>query len=211
MQLSHCFVLLFFKIPIYSFSVRPGHFFRKLCLVDLKRLPVVGIKSATCKYCAGSGFDLCARILFVTASYFCVSRGTSHITVFLFLVLLIIYCPFLWNGVSCLSSVMIHPSSHKTSNDINGDVIIFGKIWICLACLLITGSWSVAMCEDSIVIPSGSLAVVLFRIITGAVVVVDCFAGCIFAPESAIDNMLFLGGLGGVSIQFIKIILGLLI
>ena len=67
------------------------------------------------------------------------------------------------------------------------------------------------MCEDYIVLPSGSLAVISFASITGAIVVVDCFDRYILSPESVIDIMLSLGGLSGVSIQFIKLILGLLI
>ena len=58
------------------------------------------------------------------------------------------------------------------------------------------------MCEESIVLPSGSLAVILFDIITGFIVV---------AHESTIDSMLLLVKLGEVLIQFIKLILGLLI
>ena len=67
------------------------------------------------------------------------------------------------------------------------------------------------MCEDSTVLPFGILDVISFEIITGDIIVVACFDRCIFAPESAIDIMLLLGGLSGVSIQFIKLILGLLI
>ena len=67
------------------------------------------------------------------------------------------------------------------------------------------------MCEESIVIPSSILDVISFYIITGAILVVDFFAGCIFAPDSSIASMLLLVGLGGVSIKFIKLILGLLI
>ena len=95
---------------------------------------------------------------------------------------------------------MMHPSSHKTPNDINGAVYIFGKMWIYLACLLRPGSWSVAIFVDSIVLPSGSLALISFYIITGAILGVACLAKCIFAPESAIANMLVLFGLGGVLI-----------
>ena len=46
------------------------------------------------------------------------------------------------------------------------------------------------MCEDSIVLSSGSLAIISVDIITGAIVVVACFDRCIFAPESAISSML---------------------
>ena len=67
------------------------------------------------------------------------------------------------------------------------------------------------MCDDSTVIPYGSRAVIPFEIMEGGIVVEDCFDRCIFAPESAISSMLLLVGLGGVSIQFIKLILWLLI
>ena len=49
-------------------------------------------------------------------------------------------------------------------------------------------------------LPSDSLAVVSFEIITGAIVVADCFAMCIFSPESAIAIMLLLGLFGGFPI-----------
>ena len=73
-------------------------------------------------------------------------------------------------------------------------------MWICLDSLLIPGSWSVAICVDSVVLPYGSLAVISLSIITGDIVRVACLARCIFAPESAIVSMLLLVGLGGVSI-----------
>ena len=139
-------------------------------------------------------------MLCTTFFYFCVPRGTSHSPVFLFLVPLIVSYPLLWMDISCLSSVVVHPSSHKTPNYINGAVCIFGKMWICLAWLLRPGIWSVAMCVYSIVVTYGSLAFISFSIITGAIVGVACFARCIFAPESAIDSMLLLVGLGGLSI-----------
>ena len=56
------------------------------------------------------------------------------------------------------------------------------------------------MCVDSIVSPSGSLALISFSIITGAIVGVACFDRCIFAHESEISSMLLLVGLCGVSI-----------
>ena len=58
-------------------------------------------------------------------------------------------------------------------------------------------------------LPYSSLAVISVDIITGEILVVACFARCIFAPEAAIDIVLLIGGLGGVSIQSIKLILGL--
>ena len=150
-------------------------------------------------------------MLFITAAGCWVSRGNSHIPIFLLLATLIIYCPLFWTDIYCLFSVMVHPLLNKTTNKINGAVLIFGKIWICLACLIIPDSWSVAILEDSIVLPYGSLDVILFEIITGAIVVVAWFSRCVFEPEYAIDSMLLIVGLAGVSIQFIKPILGLLI
>ena len=73
-------------------------------------------------------------------------------------------------------------------------------MWICIASLLRPGSWSVAICVDSIVIPSISLALISLSIIKGAIVWATCLARCIFASESAIASMLVLVGLGGVSI-----------
>ena len=92
-----------------SFSVRPGQVFRKPCFIALRRLDVVGLKTAACKYWASSSFEVCVRMLFTTFIDFCGPRGTSHIPVFFILV-----------PKSCLSSVMVHPSSHRTPNDING-------------------------------------------------------------------------------------------
>ena len=64
---------------------------------------------------------------------------------------------------------------------------------ICLAFLLIPGSWSVAIFDDSIVLTHGSISVMSFEIIIGAIVVVDCFDRCIFAPDSAIYSTILLG------------------
>ena len=77
-----------------SFPVRPDHVFRKPSLVTLRRLAVVGLKSASCKYWTSYGMDICTRMLFTTVSDYCVPRGTYHIPVFLFLVRLITYFPF---------------------------------------------------------------------------------------------------------------------
>ena len=62
------------------------------------------------------------------------------------------------------------------------------------------------MCEYSIVLPYGSVAVTSFDIITRAIVVVTFFARCIISSESEIASMLLLGRLCGVSIQFIKLV-----
>ena len=73
------------------------------------------------------------------------------------------------------------------------------------------GRWNIAICDESIVLPSGSLSVMLFEIMTGAIVVVACFSRCIFVTESTFASVFLLGQFGGVSINFIKLILGLLI
>ena len=73
-------------------------------------------------------------------------------------------------------------------------------MWIGLDSLLRPGIWSVAICVDSIVLPSGGLAFISFSLITGTIVGVDFLAMCIFAPESEIASMLILFGSGGVSI-----------
>ena len=55
------------------------------------------------------------------------------------------------------------------------------------------GIWSVAICNDSIVLTYGSLAVMSFEIITGAIFVVAFFARFIFAPKSGISSVFLLG------------------
>ena len=119
--------------------------FRLPFLVALRILAVVEMKSAACKYWASSGFEFFSRMLFTTFSDYCGPRGTSHIPVFLFLVPLVISSPFFWMIISCLYSVMVHPSSHKTHNNINGAVCISGEMCIYLVCLLRNGSWSLAI------------------------------------------------------------------
>ena len=88
---------------------------------------------------------------------------------------------------------MVHPSSHVNPNDINGDVFIFGKMWISLACLIRPGIWSVAICVDSIVLPYNSLTFMSFSIIKVAIVGVAFFNRCIFTPGYAIDRIVFTG------------------
>ena len=72
--------------------------------------------------------------------------------------------------------------------------------------MLRPGSWSVAICEKSIVLPSRSLDVMSFEIMARDSVVVAYFVRCIFAPESAIDSVFLLGEFVGVPIQSIKIV-----
>ena len=146
---------------LIRFSVSPGQVFRKSCLVGLKRLASVELKSAAWRYCDSSGLVVWTIMLFATISDCCVSRITSHIPICLFQVTLTMCCPIFWTDISCLSC-LVHPSSHKTPNYISDAVLIFGVIWICLACLLRPGICSVAMCDESIVLPSGSLAVISF-------------------------------------------------
>ena len=47
------------------------------------------------------------------------------------------------------------------------------------------------MCDDSIVLPYGSLAVMSFENITGAIFVVAFFYRCIFAPEHGIASVFY--------------------
>ena len=102
---SICFVM--------SFSVRPGQFFRKPLFIALGSIAVFGLKNTAYNYCDSSGLFVWVRMLFTTVSDCCVSKGTSHITVCLFLVDFIISCPLLRTNISCLSSLMVHTSSHK--------------------------------------------------------------------------------------------------
>ena len=54
-----------------------------------------------------------------------------------------------------------------TPNDISGAVLILGKyVSVSIACFM-TGIWSVARCDDSIVLPYGSISIISFEIITG--------------------------------------------
>ena len=150
LDFSRCFLMIF--------SVRPGQVLSKHFLIYLRRLAVVGLKIAACKYWYSSSFEFFTSIFSMKFYDCCGPRGTSHIPVFLFLVLLIISSPFFSMDIFCLSSVMVHLSSHNTPNDINGAVCIFGKMWICISWLLRTSSWSVAIYVESIMIPSGILA-----------------------------------------------------
>ena len=102
--------------------------------------------------------------------------------------------------IACLSRVMVHPSSHKTPNNINGAVLIFGKMWIYFASLIRLGSLIFAICVNSVVFPSGSIDSILLFIVTGSIVGVACLARYIFALESVIAIILILVGLGGVLI-----------
>ena len=67
------------------------------------------------------------------------------------------------------------------------------------------------MRDNSMVIPYVSLVVTLFEIVTGAIFGVALFDIWMFAPESTIASVYFIGELGGFPIIFIKLILGVLI
>ena len=140
----------------------------------------------------------------------CLLSWTFNIPVCFSWCLLLFVVHFL-TVISCWSSVMIHPSPHKTPNAISRAVIIFGIIWICLAFFIRPGIWSVAIYEDYVVLPYASLSVMFFDIITGSVVCVVWLDRCKFAPEYAIASVYLLGELVGVPILLIKLILGVLI
>ena len=119
--------------------VSPDQLLRKPCFTAFRRIYVVRLKSAAFRYCDSYVLFVWARMLFTAFSDWCGPRVTSYIPVFLLLVPLIISSPFFWMDIACLSRVKVHLSSHKTSNDINVDVCIFGKMWVCLAILLRPG------------------------------------------------------------------------
>ena len=104
----------------------PGQFLRKPCLIALRRLGVVGLKSLTWIYCVSSELVVWAKNVCATISDCYVSRGTSHISVCLFLVPFIICFPFFGTAISCLSTLVVFSTSHKTPTDISGSVFVFG-------------------------------------------------------------------------------------
>ena len=73
----------------------------------------------------------------------------------------------------------------------SGDVLIIGEIYIRLASLVRPGISSVATGYNYMVLPSDRLAFMLFSIITGVIVFVAFFAGCIFSPNSGIAKCVF--------------------
>ena len=93
MQVSHCCVHLFSRFSLIQFSMRPVQVFRKPCLIALRRLYVLRLKSAAWRYFASSVF-FWDRMLLATASGCCVSRAIHHVNVCLFLVHFFTYCPF---------------------------------------------------------------------------------------------------------------------
>ena len=63
--------------------------------------------------------------------------------------------------------------------------------------MLRPGSWSVAICDDSVVISSGSLDVMSFDIMTGDIFGLACLVRCMSAPDSAFTSVYLLEELGG--------------
>ena len=69
--MCRCTIFMFLDFSrclLIVFLVRPVHVFRKPCLVALVRIAVVDMNSDACKYCASYGFDVCSRMLFITAA-----------------------------------------------------------------------------------------------------------------------------------------------
>ena len=74
-----------------------------------------------------------------------------------------------------------------------------------------TRIWSVFTCDESILLPFCGLSDMSFDIITEDIIGVDSLNIWMFALESAISSVYFLGELGGVPILLIKLILGVLV
>ena len=155
-------LIYFYSCILINPSVRPRHVLRKPCLINLRRRVFVGIKISTWKYFENSALVVWSRILFTICFYCCVSIGTSHIPVCLFLVPLNIICPLFCTVIICCSSLTVHPLSHSTPYNMSGTVIVVGKIWIRLASLVSNYSRSVATCESSMVMLYVSLSVIFF-------------------------------------------------
>ena len=153
------------------------------------RLVFVGIKSAAWKYFADSDLVVWDRILFTLGFDCCGSSRTSHITVCLFLVTPYTCCPLFWTVILYWSSVMVHPAIHCTPKYISWVVLTVGTLWIRLASLVSPDSGSVATCDNSMVMPSGSLAVMFFYIVTAIIFGVSLFDKWILSPEYVIDNV----------------------
>ena len=116
-------VLINFSVCLFiNCSVRPDQVLRKSSSIALMMIAVVRLKSVSCIYCDSSGLVAWSSMVFATYTCCCVSRGNSHIPIFLFLVNFIIFGPFFLTEIYCLSSVMVHPSSHKNPNDISGAI-----------------------------------------------------------------------------------------
>ena len=89
------FVFVYFSICfLVRWYVRPGQVFIKTCLITLRSLADVGMKSVALRYCASSVLVFWSIMLFATIYDCCVSGGTSHIPFFLFLVPFIIFIYF---------------------------------------------------------------------------------------------------------------------
>ena len=88
---------------------------------------------------------------------------------------------------------MVNPSSHRTPNDISGDLLLASKMLILLAASDITVSGNVSTCVYVIVIPLDSLSVVVCLHIFGTILFDAVFAKFILAPESDISMLVLKG------------------
>ena len=149
--------IYFSKFLLIDTFLRPVHVLRKPFFIDLRRIVAVGISSFAWKYYANYGLVFWYIILFTTGFYFCGARLTSQIPVCLFLVPFNIFSSLYCTVVYCWSSVIVHPSSHRIPNNMNGSVVVWGGMWICLYFLVRSGIWSVTTCDNLIVIPYVSL------------------------------------------------------
>ena len=95
--MCRCLIVVLIYFPICLFinpAVRPGQVFSKPSLIALTRIVFSGVKIVAWRRCASFDLVVWSINLFDTTSDLCVSRGTSHIHVCLFLVPFIICCPF---------------------------------------------------------------------------------------------------------------------
>ena len=147
-------VLIYFLICLLmGFSVRPGQVFRKTCLISLRRLSDVGAEKFRMEILLQFWFSCLGQNVICHNFWLLYIHGNFPHYSLLVSGYFYYFLSIFWTDISCFYSVMVHPSSHKTPNDINGSVLIFGLMWICLACLLSPGSWIVAICDDFIVLP----------------------------------------------------------
>ena len=178
-----CPIILFVYFSIlllFNTSVRPIHILRKTFLIDTRRSVFVGINSPALNYCVNCGLVLWARMLFTTGFDCFVIRWTSHFPVCLFLVPFKICFPLFWTVISCWSGVVVHTSSHRTPNNMSGVVLILVEMWVCLAFIVRPGSYSFSTCDNSIVLPYGSIVVMLVTLLLGTLLVWLCLLyGCL--------------------------------
>ena len=117
----------FSRFFLMKFSVRPVQVLRKTFLIALRRLDVVGLKLRhggtvpVMVWFSGTELYLKPFLIFV-------SQGGLPAFLFACSCFLLLFVVHFFNYISCLSSVMVCPSSYKTPNDISGAVFVFGEI-----------------------------------------------------------------------------------